>query len=724
MDGKNISRRRGFSIFSGWLLIVALLLNSGGVFAQSETTDTGGSATTFTLEDFGLAADDTYQGVLVSRDYGINLPAAWRYSEAAVLTLYFSHSPTLNPKSTLSVDWNGVRLGSQALTAGNAQAGSLAVQIPAENLTAGYNTLHVEFYMGISDDFCSDVDNPAVWATVHQASTLALAPRAAAPAAELSAFPLPFIDSSPVAQNRITLIVPAEPAFGELSALAAVSAKLGELTGGWRPLEVQVMSIPDALKNRPRGNLIAVAAAGSLKQLSAELAAVSAPAGSGTLHEQISPFDDSALLLAISGETQADVEKAGRALTGDSLYARLAGDTAVILDVPVDKSSGDSAGAAFTLEQLGYASTAVYGTRDQQTSYTIPLKALWQSNSSAALDLHFIHSALAAGERFTLTVAVNNLPVGSVVVTGGASSERRETFQIPLSFLKTGANYLTVQSSIQLSDDFNKDHNYCTDPHYNEAWLTIANDTQINFPSQPDKATANIANFPYEFIGAGDLSQLAFILPDAPGLADAQVMSTLAVRIGEIASGNLLQPQVLPAGEAPESDETYPYRLRSGVPVKNSAVLQAGSVLPQPFDLASGQALPVAGLATIDTSRTSTGYIQAYFAKKGLPRLVVSGNNENGMLGAAAHLGDAAKSILLTGDLAVTASDTLAASLWVEKGSETGAALSPAAQTQQTLSVWFQPSGVLYTALAVLIVTLVALILHVVTTFGKKNTDR
>jgi hypothetical protein len=43
----------------------------------------------------------------------------------------------------------------------------------------------------------------------------------------------------------------------------------------------------------------------------------------------------------------------------------------------------------------------------------------------------------------------------------------------------------------------------------------------------------------------------------------------------------------------------------------------------------------------------------------------------------------------------------------VEKGSETGAALSPAAQTQQTLSVWFQPSGVLYTALAVLIVTLV-----------------
>lgn len=724
MDGKNISKRRGKILFSGLLLAAALLLNSGGVLAQSAADETDSNTTIYTLEDFGLAADDTYQGVLVSRDYGINLPAGWSYSKAAVLTLQFSHSPALNPKSTLSVDWNGVRLGSQTLTSANAENGSLAIQIPAGNLTAGYNTLHVEFYMGISDNFCSDVDNPAVWATVHQASTLALSPQAAAPAAELSAFPLPFIDSSPVAQNHVTLIIPAEPAFGELSALAAVSAKLGGLTGGWRPLEVQVMSIPDALKNRPRGNLIAVAAAGSLQQLSAEPAAVSAPAGSGTLHEQVSPFDDSALLLAVSGETQADVEKAGRALTGDSLYARLAGDTAVILDLPADNSGGDSGGAAFTLEQLGYASTAVYGSRDQQTSYTIPLKALWQSNSSAALELHFIHSALAAGERFTLTVAVNNLPVGSVVVTGGASSERRESFQIPLSFLKTGANYLTVQSSIQLSDDFNDNRDFCTDAHYNEAWLTIANDTQITFPSMPDKATTNIAHFPYEFIGAGDLSQLAFILPDDPGLADAQVLSTLAVRIGEIASGGLLQLQVLPAGAAPESDESLPYRILIGLPLKNSAILNAGEVLPQPFDPASGQALPVAGLATIDTSRTPTGYIQAYFAKKGLPRLVVSGNNENGMLGAAAHLGDAAKSILLTGDLAVTTSDTLAASLWVAKGSEAGAALSPAAQTQQTLSVWFQPSGVLYTALAVLIITLVALILHVVTTFGKKNTDR
>ena len=489
-------------------------------------------------------------------------------------------------------------------------------------------------------------------------------------------------------------------------------------------MNVQVMSIADAVKNSPRGNLIVVAASAAARQLSSSLASLGAPAGSGILHEQVSPFDNTALLLAVSGENQADVEKAGRALTSDSLFARLSGDTASILDLPLEKSSDTSGSASFTLEQLGYASQSVYGSRDQKVSYTIPLKALWQNNSSAVLDLHFLHSALAAGDRFTLTVAVNNLPIGSVTVVGGGSANRQETFQIPLNFLNTGINYLTVQSSLQLSDDYAHNRDFCTQAHYNQAWLTVGNDSKITYPSAPDKVTANIANFPYEFIGASDLSQLAFVLPDQPALADTQVMSMLALRIGQVAGGSVLQPAVLTAAEASKSGEDYPYWIMIGLPLKNSAILNAGSALPQPFDPASGGALPVAGLATVDTSRTPTGFIEAYFAKKGLPRLVVSGTSEAGMLNAAAHLAEAGKSILLVGDLAVATSDTLAASIWVEKGKEVTSSLSPLVQTRQTLAVWFQPSGVLYAALAVLAITLITLILHIITNFSKKNMDK
>ena len=679
---------------------------------------------TFTLEDFGLAGDDTFQGVLVSRDYGINLPAGWEYGSPAVFTLKFSHSPTLNEKSTLAVDWNDVRLGSQALTAENASNGSLELKIPADNLVAGYNILHVEFYMGISDEFCDDVDNPAVWAVVHRATSLTLQPREAAPQVELNVFPLPFVDSSPVVTNRITLLIPAQPGSGELNALAAVSAKLGELSGGWRPLEVNTMTIEAAVRSKPQGNLIMVADYSGLNQLISGSALQPGQSGSGVLFEHISPFDSGALLLAVTGREQADVEKAGQALTSTALIPRLSGDTAYILDLPESQSQALTNSVSYTLNDLGYTDTAVYGSREQITSFTIPLKAVWQNNSDAVLDLHFIHSAMLAGDRFTLTVAINNLPVGSIVIKGGDSSDRTESFQIPLSFLNTGVNYLTIQSNIQLSDDFSNDVNYCMEDQYNSAWLTVASDTLITFPTVPDQVTANIAGFPYTFMGAGDLSQLAFVLPDAPGAADMAVMSALAVRLGEVTSGGQLLPTVLSAAQADQFSDSLPYRIYVGLPLKNTAILAVNDLLPQSFDPASGVAQAVAGLPTIDTSKIDTGTIEAFINAMHVPALVVSGTTEKGMLSAAAQLTDAAQTALLDGNLALTTSDTQAVALWTEDSAKETAQLSTSAQNDQSLTVWFQPNGVLYTALAILLVTLVILVLHVAVTFGKNGKNR
>ena len=678
----------------------------------------------FTLEDFGQASDDTYQGVLVSRDYGINLPAGWEYGSPAVLTLKFSHSPTLDEKSTLAVDWNNVRLGSQALTAENASDGSLELKIPADNLIAGYNTLHVEFYMGISDEFCDDVDNPAVWAVVHRATSLKLLPREAAPQAELNDFPLPFIDSSPVVTNSVTLLVPAQAGAGELSALASVSAKLGELTGGWRPLEVNSMTIEAAVKSKPQGNLIAIADSDGIKQLLSGGTLPAGQSGNGVLYEQVSPFDSGALLLAVTGKEQDDVEKAGQALTSTALIPRLSGDTAYVLDLPESRNEELSNSVSYTLNDLGYTDTAVFGSREQITSYIIPLKAVWQNNSDAVLDLHFIHSALLQGDRFTLTVAVNNLPVGSMVIKGGDSSDRRESFQIPLSFLSTGVNYLTIQSSIQLADDFSNDVNYCTEDHYNRAWLTVASDTQITFPTVPDQLTANIAGFPYAFMGAGDLSQLAFILPDKPGAADLAAMSTLAVRLGEVASGDQLLPTVVSAAQADQLDDSLPFRIYVGLPLANSAILAVNDLLPQSFDAASGEAQPVAGLPTIDTSKIDTGTIEAFINTTRVPALVVSGNTEKGMLSAAAQLADAGQTALLDGNLALTTSETQSTALWTEDSPKQTTQLPASKQDEQSLAIWFQPNGVLYTALAILLVTLVILVLHVAVTFGKNGKDR
>ena len=726
-DEGKMSMKRRFkktirSVIISFLVVGGLLQSPAWVYAETPVTISYGEANTFTLEDFGQSTDDTYEGVLVSRDYAINLPATWEYRRNAVLNLKISHSPSLNEKSTMAVDWNSVRVGSVALTTDNVNNGILEIEIPASDIIQGYNILHVEFYMGIADDFCEDMDNPAVWAVVHKSTSLTLYPLAASPDLDLNVLPTPFVDSSPLMDNQITLIVPDNPGAGDLNALAAVSAALGSISEGWKPLDVQTLNVSSALSQKPEGNLVMIGEPGELNKLTTAVN-VDMRSGSGILAEVISPFDPTALLLAVSGVSQADVEKAGWALTSEDLYPRLSGSSVYVLDLPQSNGSQTLNGSAFTLEKLGYTDMAVYGSRDQQVSYAIPLNALWQENSSAELDLHFIHSSLLAGDQFTLTVSVNDLPVGSVVIHGGDSSDKHETFLLPLSFFEAGVNYLYVQSSIQLSDDFSDTANYCMNDHYNRAWLTIANDSQVSFPTSPDQISANIASFPYTYFGASDLSQLAFVLPDRPDLADVQALTALAVRIGQAADGSSLMPHVLTAEQAAEQEDQYPYQILVGKPLQNAAILAAADKLPQPFDPGSGEALPVADLSTIDTSQIGTGYIEVFLADNGIPRMVVTGNNDKGLLLAAGQLEDATKTALLIGDLAVTTSTEQAASLWVSQEAEDTTTISKTDQDERTVSSWFQLNGVTYTALGILILTLLILIIQLILSMKKDRTE-
>ena len=161
---------------------------------------------------------------------------------------------------------------------------------------------------GIADDFCEDMDNPAVWAVVHKSTSLTLYPLAASPDLDLNVLPTPFVDSSPLMDNQITLIVPDNPGAGDLNALAAVSAALGSISEGWKPLDVQTLNVSSALSQKPEGNLVMIGEPGELNKLTTAVN-VDMRSGSGILAEVISPFDPTALLLAVSGVSQADGRK-------------------------------------------------------------------------------------------------------------------------------------------------------------------------------------------------------------------------------------------------------------------------------------------------------------------------------------------------------------------------------------------------------------------------------
>lgn len=653
----------------------------------------------YTLEDTGISTDDVLKGILVSRDYGISLPATWDITDAQV-RIDFSHSQILNPKSSMAIDWNDVRLASTQLTIENADHGQLIVNIPAENVKKGYNTLHVELYMGISDNFCDDYDNPSVWATIHKSTAFLFDNNLLTSQPDLGSLPLPFFDESPFAENVITLVMADQPGIGEMNALASVGAKLGELAGGWRKVSINLISTADAIKEQIQGNVILVGTLDSVNQLDPSVTVSEEPEGGGILEEFVSPYDQTALFLVITGKTQEEVEKAGRAFANRTLYTRLGGTRVVIKENATASSGTRIHQLSTTFEELGYKNRSASGSRDQKLSFTIPLNSTVQSKLNAVLDLHFIHSVITSEEDPILSVLVNGLPVGSIKLNSDNANGGEATFQIPLNFFHAGNNDLSFEANMHILNNREDIALYCADRHIAEAWFTVNSDSKLTFPSGSDTATIKISDFPYIFMGTSDLSQLAFVMPEKTSFADLQTLSILALAFGKSSAGDPLMPHVIPASQISQFEGKYLYQVLIGLPVNHSDFLSQNDQIPLKFDPSTGTAEPLPVLDTIESGKISTGYVEAYLSNQSdIPRLIITGNDENGLLLAANLLNDNTAVINLNGDVAITTGKDRVISFWGKMFPVSTSDDSAIMQDQLSLSmVLFQKNAAFYTA--------------------------
>lgn len=669
---------------------------------------------TLTFAELGYAKDETLQGVRATREYGVMLPSTWNIRPGNTLVLRFSHSPALRPNSSLAVDWNGTRLTSVLLTVDNVKDGVLRAEIPESLIRPGYNVLRVETYMGIQDDFCMDIDNPAVWMTVHHSSYLQVNFVAQPPTADLSTFPAPFIEPSALVTNTVTLVVPDQPSLAELTAVATISAKLGQLAA-WRPLIVDVLAASHFDLHQAATHLIVIGTRARLPRALdlpivtsvgpetrfTDLRGEPLPRNAGILWEQRVPRRD-ALILVVTGEDDAAMLTAARALASTPTYARLSGPLGVVLQVPPPQGNG-SLGQVLTFEDLGYRDITSQGSREQTLLYTLSLPMAWQIQEGASLDLHFAHSALLDTHKSSLNVLLNDTPVGSILLTPKTATDGRATFTLPARLFRMGDNTLKIVSNIQIARP--KDTTDCLNTYYREAWLVVYADSRLQIPGAPANLPATLSNYPRAFIGATDLSDMAFVVPPTSNLAIARALAWLTARLGRWAQGETLAPQVVDA----QTPTATRYQILVGRPSQNPAITKLNALLPQPFKPASDEPEPTAQVAQVLPPRGSVGYVQTT-TFEGQPRLVVTGNNDEGVLWAAEALSTPELLSKLRGDLAILSAAASITTLEV-RTKDTPTALAMAQPTPSANGVAAMPTWVFALTLGLFLITLLILFL-------------
>ncbi len=705
------------------MMTLAAIYPSQAVIA-ADTPSQSALKDTYTLADFNYRTDINFQGVLVDHTFNITIPENWELTSDITLKIHFAHSSALQESSSMAVDWNQERLGSTLLKKSTADHSIFIVTIPAEKVLLGYNALQIEFYMGIMDDFCNDYDNPAVWAVVHNDTSLEFSHDIVAKDLNLRDVPNLLMDSSLLAENKVTLILPDQPDLAHLNALAVFGTKLGQLAD-WRKADVNFMTSSEAKKTKPDGNLVLFGTNDEVLAFNNDLGTGIAnildayQSGSssrtpiaeddGLVMLQPSPFDDRYHVLTLSGQTSAAVEKSARGAAFETLFTQSTGTWTIVRTLPKSNMVGGQ--LSLTLEDLGYTDMTTYGTQEQTFQFNLPLSSTWSVDSEAWLDLHFNHSALLNRSRSTLSVLINSIPISSIALTPENAEDGYEEVLIPLRYLEIGNNSITLQANMSYTSNVTDMENYCTDNTNSRAWLTVHASSAIRFPDVSQQTPLNISSFPYGFADPYNFEGFAFALPESLGESGFNALTDLAFTLGKAMLGNPTDIQLVYTGNNQDSYNEFNYVVFLGK-VRDLVAAGLNDNLPISFDVNSGQLEPNDTIMQVDNGVGHPAYMEAFATDQNTVMLALVGSDAQALMNAGEFLSQSGFGTATEGNVAVINSPDNG-SVYLAGDFESAATITQADSrtTLATLAAGDQSIWVLRVAVGTLAISVIVLLI-------------
>lgn len=582
---------------AGALLAVAACLAANEPWpALAQTASPG----TIRLADLGYN-DDTLRGRGFSSTYFFPGPGDYPLAGSGTqLNLVFSGTSLAGQNSALSVSWNNVPVADIPL-ANKEQRQSVSIPIPTDRIDPGANRLDLRGDLDRDTGVCR-TEEEGLHFTVYKESAVTYAlsdanPHPAPAAPDLSRYPLPFLDSPPSIDSRLTFVLPPDPSAGVLQAAAAISAGLGRAAGS-RPIDLRVATDTGQLGSElAQTNLIYVGQASGLPGLrqlsglplqidgSGAIASDGKPVGrdAGVLMEAPSPANPGRLLLAVTGESDEAVVRAATALATRPVGRVIGGSSAIVdqLAAPAPSAGGDASGSArpvVTLADLGRTDETVEGPGDHSITFKLDLPGVPQGGGGLTLNLATSHSPLIDAANSSLRVTVNGVPLNSSGLKGANQNHDLMPVRLPASVLRSGVNQVQVTFTLRLNA---ASTNVCGTVPVEQAWAVLHSDTSLQLPTQFGSTTeSDLAGYPYPFIGRRGLAETTFVVP---GQFDVAPFLRYCSDLGRALGQDSMPPRVVAAG-AFQPESTNANLIVWGAPGQNPLLSQLAGNLPLAID--------------------------------------------------------------------------------------------------------------------------------------------
>lgn len=568
--------------------------------------------------------DITLRGPYSSENVRFTIPSSWLLETGTsinlVITAAFSSAENLAIKSSganLEVTVNGFSVATLFITNEGRQIVNIPIPLSAIDKNRLDGRQQIEFSLDAAFDCLYPHETIII---IHAESSLNLPHSQIPTTPDLTILPRPFYEQYSFLPESAILVIPNTPTSNELQAALTVSTAFGRMSNG--ELELALIRAEELSSDlRINNNLIIIGNSNDLLTLLQQVTFPTANAqpGDGILQVAVSPWNNTRVVMHVSGTDEAGLLKAAQALTfgliqpGDDLQ------TAIVSNINPNTMTTLAADVR-TFADIGYPTRSVTGFGTKTLEYNFYIPPGYVIGNDPHLILNYSHSALLSFVNSSVTIDLNDQMISSFQLSE-SSATQLNTLKIPLytDFIQTGDNHLVVRVDMIPFD-------VCSAFIDRGLWFTVNSSSLINLPLAPAEPGSNIA-----FV---DLSQFPFPLTSTPTLSDVgfvvarndfyswKAASKLAAQLGHDATGQLLTPQ-LAFADAVTDEFLANHLILVGIPSNLPLINQMADSMPAPFD--QGSNIVTERTLTVEyrlPTNTSLGYIQLFNFPQNANRVV------------------------------------------------------------------------------------------------------
>ncbi|NEW04970.1 cellulose biosynthesis cyclic di-GMP-binding regulatory protein BcsB [Paenibacillus sp. SYP-B3998] len=530
--------------------IAATYLKDGSqaTFSSNVSSASPGYLSHLTNENISMTRVDSTQQLFYS------VPKA-DVSDGSYIDLDISYSDLLLPtSSTITVAIDGRPLKSISLTKDTSSRLIKRIFLGSEDVTPGFHNVTIVKHSTVSDDLCSDEENPANWVKINRSTAIFLNTTTTFTTNDaLKNYPFPFVEQSVQDEMYGAVLLPDHPSADLISSAMQVATYFSSNTATKR--STPIMTESEWLS---KGRLIPAIALGSISDWGGPIKQMLQANQIQVQGQQLS-MDTFAVkdqiknevkqVLLVSAADDKIIKEHIHLLTEKNFVDQLAGNHLVI-DTSTRAAETVTPIKPITFESLGTSNIKLDDSNlnSDRLTYTIP--SYWSLTGESQLTLKVRVSSLlqndiivskdnkstasvASNGTAGLTVIINDIPKTFSFAEIVKAKKEDDSFLLPIPLApyvkETKTNTLTMAFSAHLNETHT---NACGPKSNNGKWIFIDKNSTIQIPHEVQKETS-FKNWPAPFVGDQGLDHTVFLLPKD---VDGAFLSQLATLTREMTS--------------------------------------------------------------------------------------------------------------------------------------------------------------------------------------------